>query len=407
MLRRLGKHRSVTESADPLAGRYRLLEECGAGGMSVVWHGFDEVLQRDVAVKLLKPEFAQDGELRTAIHREARAAAKLSHPSIASVYDFGETTQGLAFVVMELVSGAPFAARLHDGAVPWPEAVSVCGRVAVAMAEAHAQGVVHRDIKPGNVMVAEDGVKVVDFGISAVIGEADGGQLLGTPAYMAPERITGGRVDCATDVYALGLMLYRALAGELPWPAATASQVLLAHATGAAANLRRPPDVPDEIMNACQACLAKDPADRPTMADLAQILSPAAPLERPAVAPVLTPTAEFTLPMTVPVAPPVRRRHLVFAGVAAALLLIGMTASMTRLSGSPVPAPGVSFGEAVIPDAPAEQSLVPVRADDNSGPGNAEDAGDNEGQGSGNGHGNANGHDNGKSGSGGGNGRRG
>jgi serine/threonine-protein kinase len=386
MFRRLGNRRSVTESADLLAGRYRLLEECGAGGMSVVWHGFDEVLQRDVAIKLLKPEFAEDDELRTAIHREARAAAKLSHPSIASVYDYGETAQALAFVVMELVSGVPFATRLHDGAVPWAEAVSVCGQVAVAMAEAHAQGVVHRDIKPGNVMVAEDGVKVVDFGISAVIGEADGGQLLGTPAYMAPERITGGRVDCATDVYALGLMLYRALAGELPWPSASASQVLLAHATGAAANLRRPPDVPDEIMDACQACLAKDPADRPTMAELAGILTPTDPLQRPAPAPAAT--TEATLPMTVPLAPPARRRHLVYAGVAAVLLLIGLATSMTRLSlsGAAEPAPGVSFGDAVIPGAPAQQSLVPVRGDDNSGPGNAEDGGDNERRGNANGH---------------------
>jgi eukaryotic-like serine/threonine-protein kinase len=374
--------------------------------MSVVWHGFDEVLQRDVAVKLLKSEFAEDDELRTAIHREARAAARLHHPCIASVYDYGETDQGPSFVVMELVAGAPFAVRLHDGAVPWAEAVSVCGQVAQAMAEAHAQGVVHRDIKPGNLMVTGDGVKVVDFGISAVIGEADGGQLLGTPAYMAPERITGGRVDCATDVYALGLVLYRALAGELPWPSATAGEVLLAHAAGADRNLRQPPGVPDEIMAACRACLARDPAQRPTMAELARILTPDAALDAPAAAP--TPTAELTLPMTVPYLPPrANRRHLVYAGVAAALLLTGMTTAMTRMTGGQLPDPGASFGEAAIPGAPAQQLLVTVRAD-TSGPGNDEAAGEDGSEGSnGNGNAVANGHGNGNNGNGVGNRRRG
>ena len=409
MFRRMGNRRSVSEPSDLLAERYRLVEECGAGGMSVVWHGFDEVLQRDVAVKLLKPEFAEDDELRTAIRREARAAASLSHPYIASVYDYGEAGPGCSFVVMELVTGTPFGVRLHDGAVPWPEAISVCGQVAEAMAQAHAQGVVHRDIKPGNVMVTDAGVKVVDFGISAVIGEADGGHLVGTPAYMAPERITGGRVNCATDVYALGIMLYRALAGELPWPAATAGEVLLAHASGVAQNLRHPAGVPDEIMTACVACLARDPADRPTMAELARTLTGVAgvlSVDRPAAG--ATPTAELTLSMTVPYAPPpARRRHLVYTGVAATLLVVGMAAGMARMSSAdPPPEPGVSFGEAVVvPSAPAQQSLVPVAAEDNSGPGNADDGEEADNQGEGNGDGN--GHGSGNSGPGGGNGRHG
>jgi serine/threonine protein kinase len=357
--------------------------------MSVVWHAFDEVLQRDVAVKLLKPEFAEDGQLRTAIRREARAAAKLSHPGIASVFDYGETGSGASFVVMELVTGSPFAVRLHDGAVPWREAVSVCGQVASAMAQAHAQGVVHRDIKPGNVMVTATGVKVVDFGISAVIGEADQGQLVGTPAYMAPERLTGRRADSPTDVYALGLMLYRSLAGELPWPAASASQVLSAHAAGPP-RLRRPPDVPDEIMDACQACVVTDPARRPTMADLARTLTGATP--DGLIVPVPARAVELALPLTKAHLPPRRRRHLVYTGIAAAVLLVAMVAALTSVSDGPPPDPGASFGDAAVP-GPATSlpaaSVVPVRADDNSGPGHGNDDGtSNSG---GNGHGGSNG----------------
>ena len=280
-----------------LAGRYRLLTQLGAGGMSIVWHGYDEVLWRDVAVKVLKPQFAGDRELRTRILREAQAAAPLSHPNIAGVFDYGETPSG-SYVVMERVDGVPFADRLRDGPVAWTEAVSVGAEVASAMAVAHAHGVVHRDIKPSNVMVTVTGVKVIDFGISAAVGESEtneNGQLLGTLSYMAPERLAGDRAGTAADVYSLGLMLYRSLAGELPWSTASLAEALAIHAQPVTHLLRRPPGVPSAVIGLIRDCVQKDPVRRPAMEDLAERLADRSALDR-TVVPLreLERTAELT-----------------------------------------------------------------------------------------------------------------
>jgi serine/threonine-protein kinase len=214
---------------------------------------------------------------------------------------------------------------------------------------------------------------------------------------MAPERLTGGRADSATDVYSLGLMLYRALAGELPWPATSASQVLAAHAAGTP-TLRVPDGVPDEIVAACQACVAKDPAARPSMAELARVLGGSVddvpvPIAVPKdLAP--TRTVELTLAPTEPHVPVrVRRRHLVLAGVAAAVLLLGLVGAMSQVSTGTPPDPGASFGDAAVPGAsPSGPVVLPAQAgqdqqdDDNRGPGNGGDNG-NSGHGSGGGNG--------------------
>src|SRR5919107_5286548 len=214
---------TVQPMVTAVADRYRLLDRLGTGGMSVVWRAHDEILDRDVAVKLLSPGVAANPGLVNRIRVEARAAARLRHPNVVEVHDFGETRDGLPYVVMELVEGCSLAAVLADGPLPWESAVHVCAQVAAALAAAHARGIVHRDVKPSNVMVTTDGVKLVDFGISATIGEADviGGEVYGTPAYLAPERLARGTVRPATDVYALGLLLYLTLAGRLPWRAST------------------------------------------------------------------------------------------------------------------------------------------------------------------------------------------
>src|SRR5947207_11115156 len=185
--------------------------------MSVVWRGYDEVLDRPVAVKLLAAKLVADPELRGRVLREARAAARLSHPHITNVYDYGERADGTPYVVMELVEGQSLAQRMAAGPLPWRMAVRVAAQVASALAAAHAQGLVHRDVTPANVMLSRTGVKVVDFGIAAVAGERDA-TVLGTPSYLAPEQRAGGPAQAATDVYALGLLLYHASTGRLPKP---------------------------------------------------------------------------------------------------------------------------------------------------------------------------------------------
>jgi serine/threonine-protein kinase len=265
------------DSGRLIGGRYRLGDRLGAGGMSVVWQARDEVLDRDVAVKVLAPALAENPELLRRIHAEARAAAGLRHPNVVAVYDYGETDDHgriVPYIVMELVTGRSMTELLSGGPLPWRLAVLIGAQVAAALASAHAHGIVHRDVKPANVMVTAAGVKLVDFGISATVGDADmsEGQLLGTPAYLAPERLDGGHVRPATDVYALGLLLYLGMAGRLPWEASTATQMLKAHRYREPPPLPDVPDLPPEAAELCHRCLAKRPDDRPTAATAAETL---------------------------------------------------------------------------------------------------------------------------------------
>jgi predicted Ser/Thr protein kinase len=258
-----------------LGGRYRLVERLGTGGMSIVWRGFDEVLGRQVAVKVLDGTLASDPAFRRRIRIEARAAARLCHPHITNVYDYGQS-DGTPFVVMELVDGEPLADVLaRDGMLPWQDAVTICGEVASALVAAHRHGIVHRDVKPANVMLTDAGAKVVDFGLSALIGESDvgpDGNLLGTPAYLAPERLDGGAVSPAADVYGLGLLLYRTLSGQRPWHVASMTDMLRAHRYAEPIPLPPVDGLPEEVAELCERCLAKDPHERPTSVEVAEAL---------------------------------------------------------------------------------------------------------------------------------------
>ncbi|GGO11328.1 serine/threonine-protein kinase [Micromonospora parathelypteridis] len=274
--------------AQLLDERYRLIEQLGAGGMSVVWRGYDEVLGRQVAVKVLASRLASDRAFRHRIRIEAQAAARLCHPNITNVYDYGESEQvGLTvpYVVMELVDGASLASRLgRESQLPWREAVTIAAEVSSALATAHARGVVHRDVTPGNVMLTSTGVKVVDFGISALVGESEkgpDGALLGTPAYLAPERLDNGQVSPATDVYAVGLLLYRMLTGRLPWRASTTTQMLRAHMYNEPEPMPTVAGLPDEVTELVGRCLAKRPDDRPATAELTRTLADAAGMLAP------------------------------------------------------------------------------------------------------------------------------
>jgi eukaryotic-like serine/threonine-protein kinase len=264
-----------------LAGRYRLVERLGAGGMSVVWRGFDEVLGRQVAVKVLPPSTSTDPSFRRRLRAEAQAAARLSHAHITSVYDYGEATtadgEPVPYVVMELIDGESLAAVLaRVRRLPWQQAVRITAEVAAALAAAHSRGIVHRDVTPANVMLTPSGAKVVDFGISALIGENDidpDGSLLGTPAYLAPERLEGGQVSPATDVYAVGLLIYRTLIGQLPWDVGTTTALLRAHQYTEPEPLPPVDGLPPAVAALVGRCLEKRPDDRPSSAELAHVLA--------------------------------------------------------------------------------------------------------------------------------------
>jgi hypothetical protein len=280
---RMWGHMSTTDlpGSGLLAGRYRLVERLGAGGMSVVWRGFDEVLGRQVAVKVLPPSTSTDPSFRRRLRAEAQAAARLTHPHITNVYDYGEATtvdgEPVPYVVMELVDGESLAAILaRVRMLPWPTAVRISAEVAAALASAHARGIVHRDVTPANVMLTPTGSKVVDFGISALIGENDvdpDGSLLGTPAYLAPERLDGGQVSPATDVYAVGLLIYRMLIGQLPWDVGTTTALLRAHQYTEPEPLPPVEGLPPAVEALIGRCLEKRPEDRPSSAELAHVLA--------------------------------------------------------------------------------------------------------------------------------------
>jgi serine/threonine-protein kinase len=261
-----------------LGRRYRLEDELGTGGMAVVWRARDLVLGRQVAVKLLGPSFG-DRAARERIKAEARVAARLAHPNVAGVYDFGTTRrsgQGAAYLVMERVQGPLLSDYLRQGPLHPGFAVRVCAEVAAGLAAAHSQGIVHRDIKPANVVLTPTGAKILDFGIAARIGEADhspGGLVLGTPAYMAPERLDGHPVSPEADLYGLGVLLYLTLTGLIPWNESTDDGLLRAHLDTPPIPLPRIDALPPEAADTCHACLAKDPAERPTAMAAALILA--------------------------------------------------------------------------------------------------------------------------------------
>jgi eukaryotic-like serine/threonine-protein kinase len=248
-----------------LAGRYRLQSQIAAGGVGEVWRGVDTLLTRPVAVKLLRAELAGHVETLARFRAEARHAGALSHPAIARVYDYGDPVLPLpAFLVMELVEGPSLAAVLAAGPIGVAQAMDVVAQVAAGLQTAHAAGLVHRDIKPANLLLAADGqVKITDFGIAHVAGSVPvtrTGIVMGTPAYLAPERVSGASATPAADLYSLGVVAYECLAGAAPF-AGKPLEVAVAHR-----DLPLPPfphPVPADVAQLIGDMTAKDPAARP------------------------------------------------------------------------------------------------------------------------------------------------
>ena len=252
----------MTHASVLLAGRYRLESRIAVGGMGEVWRGTDEVLARPVAVKLLRAEYAQHPGTLARFRSEARHAGSLSHPGIAHVYDYGEAE--LPYLVMELVDGPSLAQVLGGGPLDPGRAMDVVAQVAAGLQAAHQAGLVHRDIKPGNLLLGPGGqLKITDFGISHAAGSAPltgTGLLLGTPAYLAPERIAGQAATRASDLYSLGVVAWECLAGMPPFTGPPI-EVAFAHR-----ELPLPPlpgAVPADVAALIAELTAKDPLARP------------------------------------------------------------------------------------------------------------------------------------------------
>jgi serine/threonine protein kinase len=253
-----------------LAGRYRLTGRIAAGGMGEVWRGQDELLKRAVAVKLLPTGRAGDEAFLARFRAEARYAASLSHPGIARVYDYGESAEfGGAYLIMELVDGEPLSAILARAGRLSPDAtLDIVSQAARALDAAHQAGIVHRDIKPGNLLVAAGGTtKITDFGIATAVRAAQAshltetGMVMGTAMYVSPEQATGAPVNAASDIYSLGVVAYECLAGHPPFMASEPLAIAFAHKHEPVPAL--PPDVPAPVSDLVYHMLAKTPEERP------------------------------------------------------------------------------------------------------------------------------------------------
>ena len=256
-----------------LGGRYRLGAPLGRGGMAVVWRAQDEMLGREVAVKTLDLTGPDSDNAGERFRREARATAALNHPHIVTVYDTG-VEEHTAYLVMELLPGPTLAEQVRDsGPLPVEEVRIIGEEVASALQAAHDAGIVHRDIKPGNISYAADGTaKVLDFGITQIVDEALGhghqltmtDTIVGTAEYLAPEQATGQRVDARADLYALGCVLTTLLTGKPPFTSTTPVAILMKHAHDVPADVRDlRPDTPADLAALVAALLAKDPVHRP------------------------------------------------------------------------------------------------------------------------------------------------
>ncbi|MCK6212265.1 protein kinase [Georgenia sp. EYE_87] len=260
-----------------LLGRYELTRLIGRGGMAEVWEARDTRLGRRVAVKTVNLAAAHDARVGERLQREAVAIASLRHPDIVTVHDAG-VEGDTAYLVMELIEGRDLAEVLRGGPLPVPEALRVVERVAGALSAAHAAGIVHRDVKPANVLLHGDDVTVVDFGIAAAAQAAgasltEPGTVVGTADYMAPEQAEGAEVTPASDVYALGCLMTAALTGRPPFTGAHPLDVLRQHAAASPPGLAaQVPELPRDLDALVAAMLAKDPADRPSTAAVLQTL---------------------------------------------------------------------------------------------------------------------------------------
>lgn len=271
---------------EELAPDLQVVRRLGRGSMASVYLAREPALKRLVAIKVLAPKLARDERARLRFEREAQAVASLSHPHIVSVHRVGRLSSGLPYIVMQYVKGTTMADRLEaSGKLPVDEAQRLLGEIASAAAAAHQKGIVHRDIRPANILYDEEGgsAMLTDFGIAAILATGDSeeparltrtGELVGNPAYMSPEQLLGEQVTERSDVYALGLLGYELLAGEGPYEAKSKRELFAAHVK----DQPRPlidvrADAGVQLSNLLARCLAKEPERRPSASDVAKRLT--------------------------------------------------------------------------------------------------------------------------------------
>ncbi|MFF4593394.1 serine/threonine-protein kinase [Amycolatopsis sp. NPDC001319] len=349
----------MTEESRQIAGRYQLVELIGSGAMGMVWRGEDKILGRVVAVKELLMPMNQGeekvAEAKNRAMREARIAARLQHPNAISVFNVVEY-EDRPWLIMEYLPSRSLSAKLHDdGPLTVEEVIPIAVQLAGVLAAAHRAGIVHRDVKPGNVLLGEDGtVKVTDFGISRAVGDVTltaTGEISGTPAFLAPEVARGEEAMFASDVFALGATLYMAVEGAPPFGTADNAIALLYRVSSGSIN---PPKQAGKLEPLLLKLLELKPEDRPSMAEVltelreldggvTPVASVPIPLTVPAPLPAApAPAAAPTTPAPAPVDR--RQRSMVLAGVGAVLVVLVVVAIVlvNRNNGTPPTAGGAS-----------------------------------------------------------------
>ncbi|WP_156686918.1 serine/threonine-protein kinase [Mycobacterium sp. Marseille-P9652] len=337
-----------------LGGRYELRGKLGRGGMAEVFDGWDTRLDRPVAIKLLHPALSGEPDVRNRFDAEARACASLNHPSIVAVYDSGEDN-GTPFIVMERLPGATLADQIARGPLPQERVHAMLDSVLAALTAAHGAAILHRDIKPGNILLGADGesMKVADFGIAKTAGAAHTltGQIVGTIAYLSPQRLAGAPASVADDLYAVGVVGYEALAGHRPFPqdnmAALASAIF--HGRPIPLGHLRP-DVDPALVGVIERAMAPDAGLRFTGAGemLAALRGRgfAHPVGPPVAAPprLATKFLPEPLPPPAPATPGVRHRHKVLAvlAVLATLILVPLALALDAATSHAPSGPGTT-----------------------------------------------------------------
>jgi serine/threonine protein kinase len=317
--------RSAASQGQRIA-HYRIVSRLGSGGMGVVYRADDTKLRRTVALKVLHPEVADKPDRRKRFLREGRLAGVLTHPCIATVYDVGEDDDRI-YIAMELVEGELLGQKLKRGALPFEEAIRITREIARGLTKAHEAGVIHRDLKPDNIMIGPDGiVKILDFGVAKPTDtlsqefteiKTQHGSLVGTPAYMSPEQASGKTVDARSDIFSVGVLLYEMLAGKRPFSGDTWQEIIISinrDSVEPIAQLRS--DVPPDVDHVLSRCLAKSALERyrrcrELVEDLGLLLSGSSTMA-PGAGPLLTlspmpgspPLAARSIDSIVPGAPP-------------------------------------------------------------------------------------------------------